>query len=686
MNILTKIKNHFKSKYEVFLHAPKKQKAIMIIQTFIIVYLLSFTIFIALNNITFTKYVNEYNSSSYKKLQEEISSDKKTVSFQDAIKLINKKNIEVVEFIMSDKDNYTGIKIILKDNFAIQYTSILSYSIANNIEPLLIKENIPYVWTTESHYKNKLSKPIYKKPDLIPPFIKEHLLSILFYAFILYYLSRSMPGLGSKKFEVIFPEKIKGSLNDLVGIDIEIKNEILQLKDIIAKDNIYGAHGLSGVFNIVFSGPAGTGKSRTAMFLAKELDLPMVVGTGNVETGFVGGGAGTIRSLFQEAESLAYNSVHKTAIIFLDEAQALFMKRGNSREKWADDSANELLAQLDGVSSMRELKIIFIAASNFDDSNMVMDEAMERRFQKKIYFRLPGLLERKEILEFYINKIDDSLKGDLNLDYIASITTGLSPAKIETVIKEASFIAIRENAQIDKENKEYLYNNDLDCVKEHVNIDTNMLFKAFERIAIGMTTRDESKVDRKRIILHELGHFICEFDRYNDLPLSEIKEKMKFLKISSESISKVGALGYVLNSVDSEKLRTRIDIEEEIISLYGGYAAESIYFSDGTGDMVSTGAYNDIEKVSKLLKLVIVDMGMYSKSKVNFGVIGLKNDENFVIEIEKLSEELFNKAMSRVVENKELIDFLEGYVFDKWVLGKDELFNLIEEFQKSKSQ
>jgi cell division protease FtsH len=293
---------------------------------------------------------------------------------------------------------------------------------------------------------------------------------------------------------------------------------------------------------------------------------------------------------------------------------------------------------------------------------MLIDEAMDRRFQKKIYFKLPSQPERKEILEFYINKIDETLKGSINLDYIASITSGLSPAKLESIVKETSFMAIREK----------------------LIIDTDLLFKGFERITIGLTDRDESKLDRSRIIFHELGHFICEFDRHHSSgnSISEIKEHMKFLKISSESISKLGALGYVLNSEKDNKLSTRLDIEEEIIALYGGYAAENVYFSNGDGSLVSTGAYNDIEKVSKLLKTVVIDMGMYSKSKVNFGIIGLKNDESFIKEIESISEGLFDKAMERVKTHKALIDYLEPIIFERWVLSKDEIFEIIESFYK----
>lgn len=680
-----KIKKYLAIRLELYKNSSVKNRVLVIVQIMIIVFSLVYVVKTMKNSYEYTNKLEAYNKQKVdKKLQEKIFSKTSSMSFHDAIKTVGKTKIKTIEFILSETSSYAKVNIVLKEGFVIHSNEVLAYSIATNLEPFLIQENIPYIWSKDvSQFSDKIQEPTLKKAELIPSFLSEHFLQFLFYGFMLYFITKSMPGLGSKKFEVILPSKIKGSLDDLVGLDPEIKKEILQLKDIIANKSVYATYGIDNVFNIAFSGPAGTGKSRTAIYLAKELNLPMIIGTGNVETGFVGGGAGTIKSIFREAEILAHSSPSKTSIIFLDEAQTLFVKRGNSREKWADDAANELLAQLDGISSMRSINIIFIAASNFDDSNMAIDEAMERRFKKKIYFKLPSLPERKEILNYYVSKVDSKLKGELNLDYIASITTGLSPAKIETVINEASLIVIRENVKIEEENKSATKNGL--PIKDLIKIDTNILFKAFERISIGMTNRDESKPDRKRIIFHELGHFICEFDRYysKDTNLDNVKDKIKFLKISSESISKFGALGYVLNSESDNKLNTRTDIEEEIIALYGGYAAESIYFSNGDSSLVSTGAYNDIEKVSKLLKLVVMDLGMYSTSKVNFNLIGLKNDEAFVSEIEALSDKLYNKAIERIYKNHALITYLEGFIFDKWVLSKDEIFELIAGFKSN---
>ena len=143
----------------------------------------------------------------------------------------------------------------------------------------------------------------------------------------------------------------------------------------------------------MFSGPAGTGKTKLASYLAKELNLPILFhSAANLETGFVAGGSNTLGAHRRMAKR------RKRCIVFLDEAQDLFMKRGGHR-KFDDDTQNMLLAILDGVRTKSEAEIIWIVASNFNSESMPMDEAMLRRFQMKVDFRLPNKEERRSIIE-----------------------------------------------------------------------------------------------------------------------------------------------------------------------------------------------------------------------------------------------------------------------------------------------
>ena len=665
-NLLIKIDIILLSKIEKFRYSSIKDKFQVLIMFILILDLIIFSISYSLNYNDFLKKENSYNSQKENVLiQEQINGDNSSLSFKDTISLIDKTNINHVEFFRTKESTYAKAFIITNDKFLFKLSNIFSYSISTNIEPFLLEENISYNWTNIDSSLTTVSKPELIKPELIiTKFIMEHFLQILIYGFLFFYISRSMPGLADKKFDIVLPNEIESDLDNLVGMDPQIKLEILQLKDMISNFAAYSKHGIQNFFNIMLSGPAGTGKSRIALGLAKALDLPVVIGTGNVETGFVGGGASTIKNMFRTAEKLAFNNKYKTAIIFLDESQTLMVKRGNSSQKWADDSANELLAQLDGVNSERNVNIIFIAASNFDDSNMQIDEAMERRFKKKIYFKLPDKAQRAEIIEFYIDKINEELvdikKSDI--DILAGVSTGLSPAKIETIINEASLTAIRKK-----------------CL-----IDNSLLIESFERIVVGLTSRENNgkSNNRNRIVYHELGHFIAEFSKFDNsgMSLEEIKSELKLIKISSESISKYNVLGFVMNETSSD-LKTKKDLEEEIISLYGGYAAEDHFYPSDSEDNVSTGAFNDIEKVTMILKSMVVDLGMYSKSKINLTILKETNNAKSLEKIHEISERLYLIAKDRISRNEDLIQFLSEILMEEWTLDKDSLFESIEKFK-----
>ncbi|HXD42868.1 MAG TPA: ATP-binding protein, partial [Ramlibacter sp.] len=162
-----------------------------------------------------------------------------------------------------------------------------------------------------------------------------------------------------KSLKFLEPAQVHGSITDLVGMD-DIKAEVAQIKDQYQRRAEYAEYGISKPFNVMFSGPAGTGKTKLASYLAKELNLPILFhSAANLETGYVAGGSNTLSRIVSMAKR------RKRCIVFLDEAQDLFMKRGGHR-KFDDDTQNTLLAVLDGVRSKSEAEIIWIVASNFN--------------------------------------------------------------------------------------------------------------------------------------------------------------------------------------------------------------------------------------------------------------------------------------------------------------------------------
>src|SRR5690606_37420695 len=248
---------------------------------------------------------------------------------------------------------------------------------------------------------------------------------------------------------------------------------------------------------------------------------------------------------------------------------------------------------------------------------------------------------------------------NLNLDYVAQMTANLSPALIETVVDRASMIAIQEESRIS----------------------TDVLFRAFERTAIGLTDRAttaEKDKQRERIALHELGHFFMQIDPYLrcGMSLQEVKEKSHLLKISTECVSKLGALGYVLSSNDDVHLHTLEELEQQVVQLYGGMAAEELFYG---ARGISTGSQNDIQKVTAILDMMVNRLSMYSNSKLDYRQ--LKKDsspEDGIRQLEEKADELYQRTLDAMQAYKDIMWEVKNVLLEQYVLSKDEMFDLLE--------
>ena len=460
----------------------------------------------------------------------------------------------------------------------------------------------------------------------------------------------------SNEFPALYPEQIDGSLDDLIGYE-EIKEESRQLLGIITRNRDYAEYGIEGTFNILFSGKAGTGKSKFALFLAKELDIPIVSATGSFDEIYVGSGAKKVRTLFKNAQKAAANSGSKSAIVFIDEAQKMLRKRGvEGEEKWADDTANELLAYLDGVQTDSRYNIIVIMASNFDEKSFEMDKAMLRRFRKKIHFRLPNLDEREEILQYYLNDIMQK-ETYINTRRVAKNMFGMTPAIIESVVDESALMALRAEKKVD----------------------TGLLMQSIERILVGVsnreTTQNREKL-REIVSVHEMGHFLVSWRR-DMLKYAYDHEKVKanssVVKVSSESISQIGALGFVLHENSDEMLLQSIDeLEWEVKALYGGLAAERVCFGQKRS---TTGSANDIKRATKILKHLIFENSVYEESKLDQSALMM--NETMLENIKKHSAHFYTESYKIIEEHKALLEVLSKTLMEEWSLDKERIFEVI---------
>ena len=322
---------------------------------------------------------------------------------------------------------------------------------------------------------------------------------------------------------------------------------------------------------IIFYGEPGTGKTMMAKAIASEANVPFysVCGSDFMEM-YVGVGASRVRNLFKKARE------NKKAVIFIDEIDAIGKKRSNSLQNSNEEreqTLNALLTEMSGFS--KDENIVVIAATNRID---ILDDALIRagRFDRHIEIGLPDKVAREKILTLLL----ENKKTDKTIDIkdIAKKTIYFSGAMLDSLVNEASIIAIKDN-------------------KEEINI--THIDKAYLKILAGDEKKDKSFLnskDKKIIAVHEAGHAI----------VTKVLNVATISKISIIPTIK-GAGGFCVNIFEDNLFKSKKELENQIISLYGGRCAEEIIFGN---DNVTTGAYNDIEKATNIIIDYISKYGM----------------------------------------------------------------------------
>ena len=577
----------------------------------------------------------------------------------------------VMKFIDKNSSVYilnslmTTTPLIINEKNATLFNAVPSSYFIKFIKPKLDEQNITYHWVDAFNLgkSNILSKPTFLSAFMM--WLKTNITSILTTGIFAVVLLYSSGLIFNNKSSIYKPSKIKGDFDDIIG-QHEIKKELTTLIDMIKNHDHYEKYGVKTPTNIIFSGPPGTGKTKMAGYFAKSLNCSIIYASAsNLESGFIGGGSSTLKKIASQANR------EKNAVIFLDEAQTLLTKRGKSKEKWADDTTNTLLTLLDGIKTTKDKAVIWILASNFDDSNLDLDEAVMRRFQKKINFRYPTKIERLELFEHFINKADKNCIDEIDYDELATITNNLSPAKIESIVKEAA-----TNAAVNREK-----------------IDTELLIEAYERDIIGLVSkvkRNSFDKDTLYIATHELGHFFAHFhgvlkevlqqekmslETFKNLDKQEqykilykVREETDIIKISIYGAQKSngGSLGYALFKPDEEDVLTLTQFKNKIIDLYGGLAAESVIF--GKED-VSLGASNDLERINEMTNK------LYTLKLDKLELIE-KNQKAFL-------QARYNESQEAIAFHKEELLEIRDKLIEKGILSIEEIVPL-EAYSKLK--
>ena len=358
------------------------------------------------------------------------------------------------------------------------------------------------------------------------------------------------------------------TFKDVAGLE-EAKVEIMEIVDFLKNAPKYRELGAKIPKGALLVGPPGTGKTLLAKAVAGEANVPFlsISGSDFVEM-FVGVGASRVRDLFDQAKKKA------PCIVFIDEIDAIGRARGKnagfSGNDERENTLNQLLTEMDGFQT--NAGVIILAATNRAD---ILDKALMRagRFDRQIEVGLPELNERKEIFEVHLRKL--KLDKDLDRDFLAKQTPGFSGADIANVCNEAALIAARHN-------KDFVGKEDF--------------LAAVDRIIGGLERKNKviSPQEKKTIAYHEAGHATVSWLLEHANPLVKVT-----------IIPRGKALGAAWYLPEERQITTREQMMHEIASLLAGRIAEEKFFGH-----LSTGALNDLERVTKMCYAMVAYYGM----------------------------------------------------------------------------
>ena len=516
--------------------------------------------------------------------------DDKTLAYTDLIKEMSYGNVEKIEMSVGS----TSVKVKMKN------VDEEKKSVVPNTEAFieLVQQKV-----AEGNEIELIQKP---KSTLVV--LSTTLLSLLptIVMVALFVMIFKMQGLGEKGQVYDDTErKTKIKFKDVAGLDEE-KEELIEIVDFLKKPEKFSKMGAKIPKGVLLYGKPGTGKTLIAKAIAGEADVPFISMSGSefIEM-FAGLGASRVRKLFEKARKLS------PCIVFIDEIDAIGSRRSSNSgaETENNQTLNQLLVEMDGFSS--EETVIILAATNRPE---MLDSALLRpgRFDRQITIPAPDLKGREEILK--IHSRDKKLAEDVSLENIAEDTAGFTGAELANILNEAAIIATK---------------------KEHEAITNDDLDEAVKKVTVGLekTSRKISERDKKLTAYHEAGHAIVS----QFLPTQTAVKEVSI-------IPRGMAGGYTMYKSDEDKYYiSKTEMEEKLIALLGGRAAEKLILND-----ISTGASNDIEVATRIAKDMITVYGM---SDI-IGPISLKDNDG------QLEYQMFGDDMQDAIgkEVKRLID------------------------------
>lgn len=440
---------------------------------------------------------------------------------------------------------------------------------------------------------------------------------------------------------------VKVDFTNVAGLE-EAKVEIMEIVDFLKNPKKYTDLGGKIPKGALLVGPPGTGKTLLAKAVAGEANVPFFSMSGSdfVEM-FVGVGASRVRDLFKQAKEKS------PCIVFIDEIDAIGRARGKNPAHGANDerenTLNQLLTEMDGFGT--NSGVIILAATNRAD---ILDKALMRagRFDRQIHVELPDINERNQIFEVHMKPL--KLGNDITTDFLAKQTPGFSGADIANVCNEAALIAARNS---------------------HTEVLKQDFLDAVDRIIGGLERKNKiiTKIEKATIAYHEAGHASVSWLLEHAHPLIKVT-----------IIPRGKALGAAWYLPEERQITTTEQLLDEMCATLGGRAAESLMF-----DKISTGALNDLERVSKQAFSMISYYGMNKKvgnvsyydstgqNEFGFGKPYSEHTAELIDnEVKEMIESQYERAKQLLSDNIEGLKKLAEKLLDKEVIFSDDLVDV----------
>lgn len=437
--------------------------------------------------------------------------------------------------------------------------------------------------------------------------------------------------------------------SDIAGME-EVKNELIEIVDYLQFPEKYEKVGARPPKGVLLYGAPGSGKTLLARAVAGEAGVAFFSASGSefMEM-LVGMGAAKVRKLFEQAKTAG------KAIIFIDEIDAIGKKRGGGYtggHQEQEQTLNQILTEMDGFD--KTTNIIVMAATNRPDT---LDPALLRagRFDRKVFVAVPTFDERIQIFNYYLQ--NKRIDPKVNISSLAKRTSGLVGADIENVVNEASL-------QVAKSDREMIMVSDFEY--------------ALEKIIMGPEKRVKTmkEKEKKLVAYHELGHAVTGHLLENTDPIEKI------------SIVRRGyALGVTWTTPEEDKnLYSKAKFLDELVVLLGGRAAEELFFGK---DEITTGASNDFERATAIVKNMIVRYGMDE----DFGPINYFKDSEDQVFVSPYSEKMaalldekvkgyltqaYHKSKEILTQHRDLIEKMCIILLEKEYLSSEEFEKLME--------